>query len=92
MLGGTTITARTREHAREMLEAVVEKTPADAAAPGGGASRAHPVRAVLAHAVAVQGQRVVGDVEAEPRGDLRWRSSMPSSVNSSTRPQSTHTM
>ncbi len=42
MLGGTTITARTREHAREMLEAVVEKTPADAAAPGGGASRASP--------------------------------------------------
>jgi hypothetical protein len=42
MLGGTTITDRTREHAREMLDAAGGKAPADAAAPAGGASRASP--------------------------------------------------
>jgi DNA repair protein RecN (Recombination protein N) len=42
MLGGTTITDRTREHAREMLDAAGGTAPADAAAPAGGASRASP--------------------------------------------------
>jgi hypothetical protein len=66
MLGGTSITDRTRAHAQECsnrlgnvrLERPVRRS---------GTLRA--IRASLAHAPAVQGERVVGDLESEPRCD-----------------------
>jgi DNA repair protein RecN (Recombination protein N) len=52
MLGGTSITARTRDHAREMLESALQRPAArgtrrsTAASTGGGSSRARSGRAV----------------------------------------------
>jgi DNA repair protein RecN (Recombination protein N) len=45
MLGGAEITARTREHAREMLQAAAGAAPATTASRGGGSSRARNSRA-----------------------------------------------
>jgi hypothetical protein len=45
MLGGAEITARTREHAREMLEAAAGAARATPASRGGGSSRARSARA-----------------------------------------------
>jgi DNA repair protein RecN (Recombination protein N) len=45
MLGGAEITARTREHAREMLQAAAGAAPATTASRGAGSSRARNSRA-----------------------------------------------
>ena len=85
MLGGATITERTREHAREMLLAARQiphqsphrshrtRHPARAARPARRRARRlalRPARASLAHAMAVQGERVIGDLESEALRDV----------------------
>ena len=107
MLGGIDISEQARAHARDMLAraAPAEVTPkkkiAQLAAVTHRVSLVPCLRSRLGAlligtvrlaAVSVQNQRMIADLEPSRLATACWRSSMPPSMNSSTLPQSTHTM
>jgi DNA repair protein RecN (Recombination protein N) len=99
MLGGKEVTGKAREHAREMLQMAGQPGPEGPQLQAQGLSRSlflalaplYEGTAGLA-AMSVQRHGVIAQFVPQPLAIASWRSSMDSSTNSSTRPQSRHTI